>query len=74
MYADFQGWFLATEKQKETEEGVTFVDHSQLEMLFTAQNVTSLHSRKSIVVTKLSFARMPSRQYRLSMNKLHCYN
>ena len=34
----------------------------------------SLHCRKCIVVTELSFARMPSRQYCLSMNKLLCYN
>ena len=34
----------------------------------------SLHSRKSFVLRELSFARMPSRQYCLSVNKLHCYN
>ena len=34
----------------------------------------SLHTRKSFVLGELSFARMPSRQYCLSMNKLHCYN
>ena len=34
----------------------------------------SLRSRKSFVLGELSFARMPSRQYCLSMNKLHCYN
>ena len=34
----------------------------------------SLHSRRSFVLGELSFARMPSRQYCLSMNKLHCYN
>ena len=34
----------------------------------------SLHSRKSFVLGELSFARMPSRQYCLSMNRIHCYN
>ena len=32
----------------------------------------SLHSRKSFVLGELSFARMPSRQYCLRMNKVHC--
>ena len=34
----------------------------------------SLHSRKSFVLGELSFARMPSRQYCLKVNKLHCWN
>ena len=34
----------------------------------------SLHSRKSFVLGELSFARMPSRQYCLRVNKLHCWN
>ena len=34
----------------------------------------SLHSRKSFVLGELSFARMPLRQYCLSMNKVRCWN
>ena len=34
----------------------------------------SLHSMKSFVLGELSFTRMPSRQYCLSVNRLHCYN
>ena len=34
----------------------------------------SLHSRKSFVLGELSFARMPSRQYCLKVNKVHCWN
>ena len=34
----------------------------------------SLHSRKSFVLVELSFARMPSRQYCLKVNKVHCCN
>ena len=34
----------------------------------------SLHSRKSFVLGELSFARMPSRQYCLKVNKVHSCN
>ena len=34
----------------------------------------SLHTRKSFVLGELSFARMPSRQYCLKVNKAHCWN
>ena len=34
----------------------------------------SLTAGSSFVVTELSFARIPSRQYCLNMNRLHCYN
>ena len=34
----------------------------------------SLHSRKSFVLRELSFARMPSRQYCLKVNKVHSCN
>ena len=34
----------------------------------------SLNSRKSFVLGELSFARMPSRQYCLKVNKVHCWN
>ena len=34
----------------------------------------SLHSRKSFILGELSFARMPSRQYCLKVNKVHCWN
>ena len=34
----------------------------------------SLHSRKSFVLGELSFARMPSRQYCLKMNRVHSCN
>ena len=34
----------------------------------------SLHSGRSFVLVELSFARMPSRQYCLSVNRVHCHN
>ena len=46
-------------------------DAPSLEELYLSK---SLHSRKSFVLGELSFARMPSRQYCLKVNKLHCWN
>ena len=42
-----------------------------LRQIFTCK---SLHSRKSFVLGELSFARMPSRQYCLKVNKVHSCN
>ena len=42
--------------------------------LSTLKSCKSLHSRKSFVLGELSFARMPSRQYCLKMNRVHSCN